>query len=128
MARPSIRRELKREGLAPARTPKERESRGARPAAVLLPGEPPDAGPLDIPALFGRQAPAELEIGTGKGRFLLNEAERHPERCFLGLELQGEYARIANARAEKRGLSNVRVARVDGKAFVSTRLREGSLA
>jgi tRNA (guanine-N7-)-methyltransferase len=95
---------------------------------VLLPGEPEDAGPLDLAALFEREAPVELEIGTGKGRFLIGEAEAHPERCFLGLELQNEYTRIANERARKRGLTNVRVERVDGKAFVASRLRPGSLA
>jgi len=95
---------------------------------VLLPGEPEDAGPLDLVAFFGRPAPTELEIGTGKGRFLLAEAALHPERNYLGLELQHEYARIARARAEKRGLTNVRLARADGKAFVELRLPPGGLA
>jgi tRNA (guanine-N7-)-methyltransferase len=129
MARPSIRRELKREGLAAPERPARERNRGlAPPPAILLPGEAPDAGPLDLVALFGRAAPTEIEIGTGKGRFLLNEAERHPERNYLGLELQAEYTRIARARAAKRGLTNVRVERADGKAFVAARLGEASIA
>jgi len=115
-------------GLALA--PKEpRAPRGAAPPPLaVLPGEAPDAGPLDLAALFGRSTPVELEIGTGKGRFLLAEAAAHPERSYLGVELQNEYARIARERAKKRGLANVRVERVDAKAFVAARLAPGSLA
>jgi tRNA (guanine-N7-)-methyltransferase len=127
VARPSIRRELKRAGLDLESKPV-RSKGEAPPPRVLLPGEPEDAGPLDLHALFGCDAPVELEIGIGKGRFLVDEAAAHPERSFLGLELQNEYARIARERARKRSLENVRVERVDAKAFVAARLIPGSLA
>jgi tRNA (guanine-N7-)-methyltransferase len=128
LARPSIRRELHRVGLDLEPKASRAPRGGPRPPLVALPGEPPEPGPLDLAALFGRAAPAELEIGTGKGRFLVAEAAAHPERNFLGLELQNEYARIARTRAERHGLANVRVERVDGKAFVAARLAPASLA
>jgi tRNA (guanine-N7-)-methyltransferase len=132
MARPSIRRELKRQGLAPAEKPGKPArgaNRGAAPEPpIWLSGEQPGAPQVDFAALFGRRAPVELEIGTGKGRFLVSEAAAHPERDFLGLEIAAEYARIARARAERRGLTNLRVERADGKLFVLKRIPRGALA
>ncbi|HEV8267226.1 MAG TPA: tRNA (guanosine(46)-N7)-methyltransferase TrmB [Thermoanaerobaculia bacterium] len=130
MARPSTRRALKRAGLAPEpRAPRgPRRNRGVPPPPLVrLPGEPEEPPPVDFAALFGRTAPVEMEIGVGKARFLLTEAAAHKERDFFGIELQSEYARIAQAKADKLGLTNVRVARLDGKAFVASRLAPASL-
>ncbi len=126
MSRPSLRRALRRAGVGPL-------PRGARPAGVpsplvLLEGEEDGSGPVDLSGAFGRAAPTEMEIGSGKGRFLLESAAERPERNFLGAELEGEYARLARARAARRGLTNVRFERLDGKAFVRDRLAPGSLA
>ncbi|MEO6325748.1 MAG: tRNA (guanosine(46)-N7)-methyltransferase TrmB [Thermoanaerobaculia bacterium] len=99
-----------------------------RPARVLLPGETEASGFVALPELFGREAPTELEIGIGRARFLLREAALHPERNYFGIELQDEYARIAESKAEKLHLSNVRIASVDGKAFILSRIAPASLA
>jgi tRNA (guanine-N7-)-methyltransferase len=86
-----------------------------------------DPGLADLEALFGRRAPFELEIGTGRARFLLAEAARRPDRDFLGAEVEGDYARIAQAKADALGLTNLRVACLDGKAFVLARLAPASV-
>ena len=52
-------------------------------------------------------APWELEIGFGKGRYLLRRAAESPARRFLGIEMAGQYFRITVERARKRGLDNV---------------------
>ncbi len=36
--------------------------------------------------IFGRKAPVMLEIGMGKGRFIIDMALKHPECSFIGLE------------------------------------------
>lgn len=36
--------------------------------------------------VFGNENPIYIEIGMGKGRFLLAMAERHPERNYIGIE------------------------------------------
>lgn len=36
---------------------------------------------------FGNSNPIHLEIGTGKGKFILESARKHPETNFIGLEL-----------------------------------------
>ena len=131
MSRPSIRRALKRSGaVVPPRPPRTgpRNLGIAPPPKVFLPGEGPDAGPVDFSAIFGRKAPVEMEIGVGKGRFLLNAAAASPDRDFFGLEIEAEYAAIVRVRAERAGLTNVLVERLDGKAFVHARLASGCLA
>jgi tRNA (guanine-N7-)-methyltransferase len=67
------------------------------------------AVPLQMDEVFGRSAPVDVEIGVGKGRFLLELAERAPERCFLGIERAGKYHRLVVSRAARRGLTNVRL-------------------
>ena len=37
--------------------------------------------------IFGNDHPLRLEIGTGKGRFLIETARRHPEANYIGIDL-----------------------------------------
>ena len=46
----------------------------------------------------------ELEIGSGKGTFLLQQAELEPETNFLGIEWAGEFWAYAADRIRRRGL------------------------
>jgi tRNA (guanine-N7-)-methyltransferase len=129
LSRPAVRRALRRAGLSPA--PKDFVERPGSPppARIALPGEAPGtATPVDWEAVFGRVAPVEIEIGSGRGRFLADEAAARPGTSFLGAEIEVEYARIAQARADKQGLTNVRFVRLDGKAFVLARVPAASLS
>jgi len=69
--------------------------------------------------VFGRPGRVDVEIGTGKGRFLLGAAAAHAEVNYLGVEWANKYLRVAEARAAKRGLTNVRFARVDARDLIS---------
>jgi tRNA (guanine-N7-)-methyltransferase len=88
-----------------------------RASLEILPGQV--AGRLRFLELFGREAPVELEIGSGKGKFLLGQAEARREVDFLGLEWSLKYLRVAKERAEKRGLSNIRFFRADARHVVA---------
>jgi tRNA (guanine-N7-)-methyltransferase len=57
--------------------------------------------------LFPNRHPFELEIGSGKGRFLLERAAKHPERNFLGIDYAWRFLREGHQRVEQRGLSNL---------------------
>jgi tRNA (guanine-N7-)-methyltransferase len=92
----------------------------------ILPGQ--IEGPLDVAALFGRRAPLEIEIGIGKGRFILQEAESRPATDFLGLEWSLKHLRLAKERAAKRGLTNVRFHRADAKHVLADLLPSASAA
>lgn len=54
--------------------------------------------PWNSEAIFGRIAPLELEIGSGKGLFLRRAADRFPAHDFLGIEIGQKYARFSAAR------------------------------
>lgn len=74
--------------------------------------------PLRWADLFGDDRPVEVEVGFGKGRFLIAAGERFPEVNFLGLERRPRYFRVARGRIQKRGLRNVRIVRADAVAFI----------
>ena len=54
--------------------------------------------PLDKTAIFGREAPLEIEVGSGKGLFLLTASQDRPDHNFLGFEILRKYARYAAAK------------------------------
>lgn len=52
--------------------------------------------------VFGNAHPIELEIGIGKGRFLMDLAERHPDTNYLGIEMYSSVLLRAIQKAEQR--------------------------
>jgi tRNA (guanine-N7-)-methyltransferase len=64
---------------------------------------------LDLPSLFGRSAPVELEIGFGNGEFLSRESLAHPERDYLGIEIAWPSVKRALRRLGGPPRGNVRV-------------------
>ena len=76
-------------------------------------------GQIDFLRLFGRSGPVHIEIGSGKGTFLLNQAKTQPEVDFLGIEWARKYYRYAVDRIGRWGLTNVRIIRTDAAAFIA---------
>lgn len=83
--------------------------------------------PLDRSQLFGRQAPLEIEVGSGKGLFLSAAAAQEPAKDFLGIEILGKYARFTAARLASRGLSNARIIHGDAQPFFTLWLPDASV-
>jgi tRNA (guanine-N7-)-methyltransferase len=84
--------------------------------------------PWDAEALFGRRAPLEVEVGSGKGLFLRSAAAARPDTNFLGIEIARKYARFAAAALAKRELRNGVVVMGDGLRLFSDLLSDASLA
>jgi tRNA (guanine-N7-)-methyltransferase len=82
---------------------------------------------FDAESAFGRKAPLEVELGSGKARFLIEAARRAPAHDFLGLELSLAYYRIARDRVERANARNVRVLRADARRFVERALPPASV-
>jgi tRNA (guanine-N7-)-methyltransferase len=66
-------------------------------------------GALTWLSVFGNDHPVELEIGSGKGLFLLNAATAEPTHNFLGMEISRKYARLAAGRLAKHAIPNAKV-------------------
>jgi tRNA (guanine-N7-)-methyltransferase len=60
----------------------------------------------------------EIEIGSGKGTFLVQQAPIKPEVNFLGIEWAGEFFRYAADRMRRRQLTNVKMLRADATEFL----------
>jgi len=83
--------------------------------------------PLDWRAVFNNDHPVELEVGFGKGLFLLTAAQAHPEINFAGVEIVRKYQLFTATRLAKRGLGNVRVACADALQFLPACVAPASL-
>jgi tRNA (guanine-N7-)-methyltransferase len=73
---------------------------------------------LDWREVFGNDHPVELEVGFGKGLFLVTAAQAHPEINFVGVEIVRKYQLFTATRLAKRSLRNVRVACADVRLFL----------
>lgn len=83
--------------------------------------------PLAGAALFGRAAPLELEVGSGKGLFLRTAARLHPEVDFLGVEIALKYAQFAAAALAKGGLTNAMVVAGDALRLLAEHVPDAAL-
>ncbi|MFA5043690.1 MAG: methyltransferase domain-containing protein [Kiritimatiellia bacterium] len=116
--------------MLPANSPMRRL---AEPPALSNPSlriVPTDwAAPLDLAAAFGR-APQRLEVdlGCGKGRFLLARAAAYPQTSFLGLDRQtGRLAKVER-KAQHAQLANIRLLYAEAAYAVTHLLPRGSVA
>jgi tRNA (guanine-N7-)-methyltransferase len=83
---------------------------------------------LDLHELFGNDHPVFLEIGSGKGRFLIASATERPDVNFIGIEKSLHYHRVIEARVAKRGLTNVRLINHDAFLVLQKMLPDASIA
>src|SRR5436189_3523330 len=67
----------------------------------------------------------EIEIGAGKGTFLLQQAQLKPEVNYLGFEWAGEFYRFAADRMRRHGMTNVKVMHADASEFLHHRCAPG---
>lgn len=81
--------------------------------------------PLPLDELVPGDGPWEVEIGFGKGRYLVRRCQEDPGRRFLGVELATEYWRMFVDRARRRGLANWIALRGDALALISSVLPHG---
>lgn len=83
--------------------------------------------PLDLDAVFGRQAPRVLEIGFGDGEGLLETASAHPERDYLGIEVHRPGVGRLLRGVESGQIPNVRAWCADAVEVLDTQLCDASL-
>ncbi|MFH0909251.1 MAG: tRNA (guanosine(46)-N7)-methyltransferase TrmB [bacterium] len=75
--------------------------------------------PLRLDTIFDPARPLEIDLGCGKGRFLLARAQHHPDVQFFGIDRMLRRIRKIDNRAKRLKLNNVRLLRMEGYYAVS---------
>jgi len=74
--------------------------------------------PLKFSDLYGNSHSVEIEIGMGKGTFLVEQATLHPEINYFGIEYARWYWRYASDRLRRHGCLNARTVRAEASFFL----------
>ncbi len=65
--------------------------------------------------VFGNNNPIRIEVGTGKGRFIMDMAAAYPDINFVGIEKYSSVLLRAVQKQTELGLSNVRFIRMEAE-------------
>ncbi|KAA5968196.1 MULTISPECIES: tRNA (guanosine(46)-N7)-methyltransferase TrmB [Pantoea] len=83
--------------------------------------------PIDLVALFGREAPVTLEIGFGMGASLVTMAQNTPHQNFLGIEVHAPGVGACLAAAKEADVQNLRVMCHDAVEVLEKMIPDNSL-
>ncbi len=64
---------------------------------------------------FGNHNPIYLELGTGRGEFIIQMAKKYPEYNFIGLELNESQIATAAKRLERENIKNLKLIKDDAR-------------
>jgi len=84
--------------------------------------------PVNLDEIFKRKAPVEVEIGFGKGQFLLTLAKQRPDFNYVGLEIRPFLVEQVQARAKILELSNVHTIHCNANTALNQLFKEQSIA
>jgi tRNA (guanine-N7-)-methyltransferase len=76
-------------------------------------------GKISFFDVFGRKNAVHIEIGSGRGTFLVNQAAVFPQINFLGVEWANKYYKYSVDRIGRKALGNVRIIRTEAASFVA---------
>lgn len=77
--------------------------------------------PLEWRNVFEQNKSVEIDVGCGRGAFLLWAAQQRPDSNFLGVDRLLARLRKVEKKIQRRGLANVRLARIEA-SYLITRL------
>ena len=100
-----------------------------RPIRISLPTGEVRLADLELPVRpFPAEMPVEIEIGFGKGRYLLGRAAAEPEKGFVGIETAMEYYRLTNQRASRQGIENLMTIYGEAENLMASCLAKGRMS
>ncbi len=71
-----------------------------------------DNGILDFHKVFGNKNPIHIEIGSGRGEFLIKSAMQNPNINYIGIDLKEKRIKTILRKLYKEKLKNVRIAKI----------------
>ena len=71
-----------------------------------------------LEALFDQVRPLEIEIGCGKGNFLVQLARQRPDGNYLGIDRVVKWMRTGIRKGEKLGLRNIKFVKAEACEFL----------
>ena len=66
-------------------------------------------------SVFGNNNPIHLELGTGRGDFIMNMAKANPQINFIGLEISDDQLVKAVQKLDNQKLTNLRLIHADAR-------------
>jgi tRNA (guanine-N7-)-methyltransferase len=84
--------------------------------------------PLPLEQVFPSERPLEVDIGCGKGRYLVARAAAHPEINILGIDRLLVRLRKAGRKILRLNLANARLLRIEAAYAVEHLLPPGSVS
>jgi tRNA (guanine-N7-)-methyltransferase len=69
--------------------------------------------PLSLDTEWSQSGPRAVDVGFGKGRFLLEHARRNPDMRLLGIERKLRRVRKLDRKATRSNLRNIRLLRME---------------
>lgn len=88
----------------------------------------PPEGEIDLRTLVPGEGPIELEVGFGRGRFLLERARAAPGARIVGIEIKPKWAHLVEQRRVREGLSNAVALRGDAREVLPRAGPDGVLS
>lgn len=82
---------------------------------------------FDYKSIFGNDNPVELEIGCGKGGFIVQKAKENPNINFIAVELLENIIVMAAENAKENGVNNVRFVN-SGAEYLPRYIKEKSIS
>jgi tRNA (guanine-N7-)-methyltransferase len=78
--------------------------------------------------MFPNDHPLEVEIGAGKGRFLLGRAAANPDINFVGIDYVWKFMKIGWVRAQKRDMKNLLMFKAEATEVVNNLIPDESVS
>ena len=85
------------------------------------------AGKINFSDIFGRKKAVHIEVGSGRGTFLVNQSVALPGINFLGIEWANKYYRYAVDRMGRKKIGNVRLIRTEAAVFIAEHIEDNSV-
>ncbi len=77
-------------------------------------------------AVFSNDAPIHIEVGMGKGRFIMDMAEANPHINYIGIEMYSSVLLRGVRKLEERNLENLRLILLDA-TYIQDIFEEGEV-